>query len=49
MLYYFCCLEDGYRRRAFSYGLMDQLSRILIDVFNSPLLISIVMQHRKHL
>lgn len=49
MLYYFCCLDNFFRPRTRSEASVDVLSDILIDVFNTPSLISVVMQNRKHL
>lgn len=49
MLYYFCCLDDLLSSRTWAEASMDRLSDMLIDVFNTPSLISVVMQNRKHL
>ncbi|KAE9538934.1 hypothetical protein AGLY_005516 [Aphis glycines] len=45
MLYYFCCLDNFFRPRTRSEASVDLLSDILIDVFNTPSLISVVMQN----
>jgi len=49
MIYYFCCLDHRFSQTSWYESSMDRLSKILIDVFNTPSLISVVMQNRKHL